>query len=329
MTPEIKGKHILNKAFFSLSVAFILYLISCEGKNNDIVTSKDCTSGVEIDKSRGAADQSLSFTPEYTENVSQSDKIRTIVCNHIPKHKVGLFGKGSGSLNPNAITAQKSTYKITTEPKKANSLTPLLGNNGPTYEFGILKNGVILDPIAAEPFPHNKDPRDPSADWNWNLEPLNVNLGLDASNAHVQPNGKYHYHGEPTLFLEGEKINPKKMTLIGYAADGFPIYYKYAYKIADDTNSEIIEMTSSYTLKKGERPGDGVTAPCGSYDGAYTADYEYKVGQGILDQANGREGVTPEYPEGTYYYVITSEFPVIPRYFRGSPSDNFSFKMQR
>ena len=113
------------------------------------------------------------------------------------------------------------------------------------------------------------------------------------------------------------------MTLIGYAADGFPIYYKYAYSEATNSNSAIEEMVSSYQLKSGERPGDGITAPCDEYNGVYSNDYEYIDGLGRLDEANGRTGVTPEYPNGTYYYMITDQFPLIPRYFRGTPSADF------
>jgi len=82
-------------------------------------------------------------------------------------------------------------------------------------------------------------------------------------------------------------------------------------------------MSSSYQLKSGDRPGDGITAPCGTYNGVYSNDYEFINGLGTLDIANGRTGVTPEYPDGTYYYVITDEFPSIPRYFRGTPSNDF------
>jgi hypothetical protein len=34
-------------------------------------------------------------------------------------------------------------------------------------------------------------------------------------------------------------------------------------------------------------------------------------------------GPTPEYPEGTYYYVITDEFSFIPRLYRGTPDPSF------
>ena len=61
----------------------------------------------------------------------------------------------------------------------------------------------------------------------------------------------------------------------------------------------------------------------GSYDGTFVQDYEYVAGLGDLDQANGRTGTTPEYPEDTYYYVITPNFPFIPRYWRDEPSRDF------
>ena len=55
-----------------------------------------------------------------------------------------------------------------------------------------------------------------------------------------------------------------------------------------------------------------------------TADYEYNEGLGDLDECYGREGITPEYPSGTYYYVITDSYPGIPRCFVGTPSSDFS-----
>ncbi|HAA22157.1 MAG TPA: hypothetical protein DCP28_26595, partial [Cytophagales bacterium] len=49
--------------------------------------------------------------------------------------------------------------------------------------------------------------------------------------------------------------------LYGWAADGFPIYYKYVYSEAEDMTSAIAEMQSSYRLRSGARPGDGTDAP--------------------------------------------------------------------
>jgi hypothetical protein len=251
---------------------------------------------------------------------------RILISNNIPEHRVGLFGRVQGALNPNAISAQNETYSISASPVASNVLTPLLSTTGstagPNYSFGVLLNGVEVDPVAAEPFPHQGF-TNPNVNWEWNLEALNVKIGLDCNNAHVQPTGKYHYHGSPTLFLEDLNLSSSQMTLIGYAADGFPNYYKYAYSNATDPSSTVIEMKPSYQLKSGSRPGDGITAPCGDYDGVYSNDYEYLSGLGTLDEANGRTGITPEYPDGTYYYVLTEEFPSIPRFFRGTPSLDF------
>ncbi|HAA13409.1 MAG TPA: hypothetical protein DCE41_17655, partial [Cytophagales bacterium] len=76
-------------------------------------------------------------------------------------------------------------------------------------------------------------------------------------------------------------------------------------------------------LRSGSRGGDDSTAPSGTYDGTYIQDYEWVDGLGDLDECNGRYGVTPEYPNGTYYYVITADFPVIPNCFTGTPNDDF------
>ena len=279
----------------------------------------NCESNQLIDQSRGTCTEILSFTPQYTETISGGNRI--ITSNAIPNHRVGLFGGGQGSLNPNAISPQNDSFTITLTPSLTGNLLPLLAN-GPQYSFGVLFNGIEVDPIAAEPFPHNGI-MDPNVNWEWNLEAMNISIGLDCNNAHVQPSGKYHYHSSPTLYLENLNISSTTMTQIGFAADGFPIYYKYAYSDAENTNSNIIEMTPSYELKTGTRPGDGITAPCDVYTGVYSNDYQYVENLGHLDEANGRYGKTPEYPEGTYYYMITTDFPSIPRYFKGTPSNDF------
>lgn len=297
-----------------------LCLSSCDEDEPTPVTT-DCESDKVVDRSRGVCEQILSFTPSFSMSISGGNRI--IQTNSIPGHKVGLFGNAPGSLNPNAIREQSKSYTITATPIEAATFFPLLNISSVSlYSFGVLLNGVELDPIAAEPFPHTGI-MSPNVNWEWNLEATNVRIGLDCNNAHVQPTGKYHYHGSPTLYLSALNVQNNTMTLVGYAADGFPVYYKYAYSNANDGASAVVEMSSSYRLKSGTRPGDGVTAPCGAYDGVYSNDYEYVNGLGTLDQANGRQGVTPEYPSGTYYYVITEAFPSVPRYFRGTPSSDF------
>ena len=83
----------------------------------------------------------------------------------------------------------------------------------------------------------------------------------------------------------------------------------------------MIEARGSYQLRSGSR----ASAPGGTYDGTFEQDYEYVAGLGDLDECNGREGVTPEYPDGTYYYVVTENYPYLPRMLRGTPDASFLY----
>jgi YHYH protein len=158
----------------------------------------------------------------------------------------------------------------------------------------------VFDPNTAEFW--NNDPR-----AGWMIEALSgaVPLGLDRSNAHVQPDGSYHYHGVPVGLVE--KLGPRDgPVLVGWAADGFPIYVDS-------------RLRPSWRLKAARDAG----GPNGKPDGAYARDYEYVPGLGDLDECNGREGATPEFPKGTFYYVLTVKFPHVPRCFEGTPDASF------
>lgn len=250
------------------------------------------------------------------------DGQRIILSNSIPDHATGDFPNPN---NPNRISAQSYHFEITTTPTMANKTTPVweglpgFGQMPTIYRFGIATNGILYDPGAAEFW---ENPRTGQLNGDWQEEAINANLGTDFNNAHVQPTGAYHYHGIPTSLVAEEK-GAAHSKLYGYAADGFPIYYKYVYSDPENPNSPIVAMTSSYHIKEGERPGDGVSAPDGKYDGTYVQDFEFIEDQGTLDECNGRYGITPEYPSGTYYYVITDDYPWIPRCFVGTPSEDF------
>jgi len=84
----------------------------------------------------------------------------------------------------------------------------------------------------------------------------------------------------------------------------------------------------SYQLRGGERPPDGIVAPCGPYTGKYTVDYEYVQGFEDLHECNGTEAqISIETALGTetfgYYYVVTSEFHQIGRCHKESVSLDF------
>ena len=42
-------------------------------------------------------------------------------------------------------------------------------------------------------------------------------------------------------------------------------------------------------------------------------------GSGDLDKCNGRFTITKDFPNGTYAYFLTENWPVIPRYFKAEP----------
>ena len=278
------------------------------------------------EQSAAAPQTSARSTLRNAVEITTKDGYRTITSNGIPNHPTGAFPNRG---NPNSVAPQQYQFRVPLEPKANEKPTPMRGSL-----FGVALNGVVFDPGTAEFW--NGDRR-----GGWNYEALGggMNLGIDENHAHVQPSGAYHYHGIPAGLVEqltnergsvrsrlrggsGDKRVAQSMLLIGYAADGFPIYGPEAHGDANDASSPLKKMKSSYRLRSGTRPG-GSEGPGGKFDGTFTADFEYVQGAGDLDECNGRTGVTPEYPGGTYYYVLTDEFPFIPRFYRGTPDESF------
>lgn len=282
---------------------------------DDDVAAIDCegtvdTYSIDLDPSGCKEDieTNLGVTSIYT--VSEAGGNRTISSNSIPDHKVGMFPNGG---NPHTISVQEKDFVITSNPMKNSQTTSLTTNNGqPRYWFGILDNSIVLAPIAAEYFTNTTTGED-NRDWNENALSSEIRLGTDCNNSHVFPTGRYHHHATPSAYIESRNIDAASTTQIGWAADGFPIYYKYGNKMGS-----VQELTSSYQLKTTERGGDGVSAPDGCPDGTYTQDYEYVEDLGDLDECNGYDD-----PMLGYIYIITDTYPSIPRCFMGTPSDDF------
>jgi len=229
---------------------------------------------------------------------------RVIAANGWPDHEPGEFPRRG---NPNSIATQNYNFKFPTNPQVAAKPTR---DNGAW--FGVALNGVPFEPGTAEFWNGERE-------WNYEAQGGFIDLGLDENNAHVQPTGAYHYHGLPTGLIQRLGGGGKKMLLVGYAADGFPIYTSYGHIDPKDPKSPLKKMHSGYKLKSGER-SDG---PGGKYDGRFTADFEFVSGSGDLDECNGRFGVTQEYLQGIYHYYITEEFPYLARFWRGTPDPSF------
>ncbi|WP_197524908.1 YHYH protein [Botrimarina hoheduenensis] len=258
------------------------------------------------------ADQSPPTESRIT--IVEEQDARRIDANAIPEHLVGRFPNHG---NPNAIRAQHYRFNLPLDPQPAQETTPLHSATRPgppNMPFGVALNGVLFDPGTAGFWRGER-----ALDWNYEALSGAVELGLDAHVAHVQPGGQYHYHGLPVGLLRKLGHSPEKHSpLVGWAADGFPIYAQYGYAEHDNAQSAIVELHSSYRLKSGNRPG-GENAPGGAYDGTFVQDYEFVPGVGKLDECNGRTCLTPDFPAGTYAYFLTTDWPVVPRNFRGKP----------
>lgn len=106
--------------------------------------------------------------------------------------------------------------------------------------------------------------------------------------------------------------------ILGFALDGYPIYGPWAFANGDGSG-ELRRMRSGYRLRQiRERThlADGTVLTPSQYGppvdtafplGTFAEDYEYKPESGDLDSSNGRFAVTPEYPNGTYAYFLTTD----------------------
>jgi len=237
-------------------------------------------------------------------NVTNLATTRVVTANGIPDHLVGQF---PNSGNPHQIAAQSVSLAVTLFPVQAGRATSAQG-----WVFGVSLNGVVFDPMTAEYWRGDRQ-----SGWNYDALGGAVGLGLDENYGHVQPDGTYHYHGIPFGLLELLRYNAVEHSpLVGYAADGYPIY-----ALTGVVDGQVTEMRSSYRLLTGDRPGG--SQPDGRYDGAFVQDYEYVAGLGNLDACNGAFTQSAEYPNGTYAYFLTHDWPVVPRCFSGEPSTDF------
>ena len=242
-------------------------------------------------------------------SISTANGKRLVIANGLPDHACGDF---PSRHDPVPMRPQKHKLEVSLTPIAAEKPTPLR-----MWLFGVAVNGVPFDPSG--PFWS----ADGNSGWQFEvLHPANaVALGIDCNRAHTQGRGAYHYHGLPTgLLWELTAAAPDlPLHLLGYAGDGFPIYGPECPGDPSDVKSKTCRLRSSYRLRQGQRKN----GPKGRFDGTYVEDFEYVPEYGDLDECNGRTGPTAEYPEGTYYYVLTDEFPFVPRLFHGKPDASF------
>jgi len=235
----------------------------------------------------------------------------TIYSNGIPNHDFAI--NGSFAARTSAVW---ETFTISMNPQLNDASSPL----SLQYDNAIFLNGVKLDLLAAACYGVGPDPLgkekigcfDPSTPWRYDPMHSANDFGEDDNHAHTQPDGAYHYHGDPAAMYDvsGQTVSG----VIGYAADGFPIRGPYI-----DDNGTIRAITSGYVLKDGNRTsqeGEG-EFPGGQWDGQFRDDFVWQDGAGDLDACNGRM------ENGVYSYYVTFSYPWVMGCFMGTPDDSF------
>ncbi|MCA9699110.1 MAG: YHYH protein, partial [Myxococcales bacterium] len=245
-------------------------------------------------------------------SITADDAGCTVAGNGIPNHD---FNDGGAFATP--VAEVMESYHVTRTPSDAAAPTGLTLER----DNAIMRNGVKLDLLAAACYGVGPDPLGQekigcmSSDIPWRYDPMTNFFGTDGHNAHTQPDGGYHYHGDPKAMVD--QSGATVSGLIGWAADGYPIYGPYF-----DDNGTIRKAKSGFTLKQGARtnqPGEGAF-PGGSYDGTFIDDYEF-TGAGDLDECNGMS------VDGVYGYYVTDSYPWVIRCFKGTPDASFNKSM--
>ena len=317
-------------------ILIVLLFLSCEKNEPSLQNDEEtgnCATGtstatilVNIDEEIYNNDESVLAYSKYSWSSDGTNRI--LNGNGIPNHEVGTF---PNSNNPNSISEQNVSKSFTLCPSII--YEGGLEVVGPAMAIAYALNSVKFDPATAGRCNDAGECSLARGDGNWNIEALGhetFDFGDDMNHAHVQPNGAYHYHGMPELLIDffGDSNG---MTLIGWASDGFPVYARYGYADPEDSQSQLKALTTSYRLKSqpDENRPNTLTAILGGPNatnninkpipmGAFTQDYEYVEGLGDLDECNGIFGVTPEFPDGIYYYVVTDDFPFFTRCLKGN-----------
>jgi hypothetical protein len=274
---------------------------------------------------------------------------------------------------PNLPANQKTMFRI---PRTTSVPASKTENGGGA--IGIFVDGVAMF-NSWDAFTYDPSTGEDTANYTgyWNRDAyVNEGATFDPAYAHQQNTGTYHYHASPIglryqlgdhvdfnattkIWSESTNAVTKHSPLLGWVADGFPVYGPYGYSNPTNANSVVRRMISGYVIRNGSygtsnltlhgrttipawevrlvnvssnQAGPAVSSsyPLGRYmeDNDYLGDHGYVQGVDFdLDQYNGRYCVTPEYPNGTYAYFVaiaSNGTPVFPynigRGYYGTPS---------
>jgi hypothetical protein len=278
-------------------------VVSTSGCNNPKKTATDKnTSNTEASTSAGNKENNYLGAYTIDDKVYGTKTVVTItadkrmmITNALPNHKTGTFPNEG---NPNTISPQNVKYSLPLNPKYT-------GKGKWAREPGVALNGVKFEPETAEAFVCETGER-------YRIEAFQslVDLGLDFNHAHVQPTGAYHYHGVPKGLVElldkGEDL-----ILVGYALDGFPIYYSKSGKYKPSFKLATKPRTGDVCAYKNPKTTINKELKNTNPDGTFLSDWEYVKGLGDLDECNG---ITLD---GKYMYLVTDKYPYAGRCLMG------------
>ena len=275
--------------------------------------SSDCTDYVE-NYASNVRDLTRVIDFEGYVDIEAFDSYCNLLSDNIPNHD---FNDSSANFRTDAAEKDR-VFVISRSPQQASQNTPI---SGQTWD-AVMLNGVVADVKSGGCY-YPSEPR-ADADGNteagcpqsaqWRLVPLeySTKFGADIHNAHVQPDGTYHYHGNPNAMFD-DNPSGAGSPVIGFAADGFPIYGSY---ILDSTTGTYRKALSGYALKEGIRGTQTDSNPGGEYSGIYEEDWEW-TDAGDLDECNGMTY------ENQYGYYVTDSYPFIINCFKGNVDSSF------
>ena len=355
---------------------------------------------INFASSRSNFDPSGSFNTLATATINAAADQLTVSTTNDPDSsniKVGIF---PNSVNSNYAIEQDITLDYPYRgglDAQGNHESKLLE----TGTIGVTLPGVVINGVTNGWYVPGVE----GTTWHYDANTVLIN-GEDIYGGYPTEDGKYSYRNSNFItqdawanvsgFSTGYFNSDGHSKLIGFAADGYPIYGPFGYLNSADNQSGVIRMRSSYAASTGGasrpiaqtvtltsntiatslltvsstfglNPGMRITTnsaglPQNTYwiinnglatatgpaaytngtnqitlnsnvtlyantsitfefvAGSFIEDYTYTPNSGTLDQYNGRFGVTPEFPGGTYAYFATqnsTNTPVYP-YFIGS-----------
>lgn len=258
--------------------------------------------------------------------ITADDNKCYMTVNEIPNHNFNDTGRFASD-----VSEQSDSFEISRTPGFADSNTALALN----ITNAVTLNGVTVDLLSAACYDVGNEPIGEEAigcgpdqiNNPWRYDPMSSlnNFGTDSHNAHPQPDGTYHYHGDPVAMYDIDcEANNGTSPVIGFAADSFPIYGP-----CFNDNGTIRKAESSFVLKDNggmRQDVSGYTTPVGgvgnvtsdNYDGQFIGDWEYQAGAGDLDECNGMT------VNGQYGYYVTNAYPWIMACLKGNIDSSFN-----